>query len=229
MLMLFLLVMLTTNPAQSAGCAPGDPSVIAQDVHSPHFPATLALSATCLSTPSFTVQWVATDQTPNAGFTLDYGQSYRADGFHVRNDNNRNYKDRCFTARIRVLHLSTLNIFNICIMCLYRATEDFRIEYSEDNVDWTVAVEATMKGSIPPVDNCDDTAFYPATTDGGPPITFRYIRFTAISYYGGGAMLSFFRPRFYGKVDNRTKLVDLHVISSTILHLLYSTMFLSRL
>ncbi len=89
-----LLVSLTPNPAYAEDCVVDNPAVIAEDFYSNYFHASKALTASCTSTHFVFAHWVAPDTTQNSGFTLDYGEVRRADGFHLRNDNNQNFNDR---------------------------------------------------------------------------------------------------------------------------------------
>ncbi len=86
----------------------------------------------------------------------------------------------------------TLHICNY----VFRATVNFKVEHSMDNSVWATSLEAAFTGPFPPVHGCEETSFYPVQA---APISFRYIRFTALSYHQKGASLSFFQPRIIGQ------------------------------
>ncbi len=77
--------------------------------------------------------------------------------------------------------------------CISRATHEFVVEVSLDNINWWPVVEDTLPM---PEHDCSDTRFYPL---GPAVVTFKYARFTARSYLGTfGAALSFIMPRQTG-------------------------------
>ncbi len=79
----------------------------------------------------------------------------------------------------------------------HRATIDFLIEVSLDRLQWEVAVESSFPGPVPPENDCGPTLFFPANS--AAPVQFRYLKFTALTYYGNGASLQYISPRESGK------------------------------
>ncbi len=71
---------------------PGTPTVLAQQVfqNSAKFQAKYALAPSC----GETALWKGPHKEASVGFTVEYDKEYIADGFHVRNDPNRQYRDR---------------------------------------------------------------------------------------------------------------------------------------
>ncbi len=71
------------------------------------------------------------------------------------------------------------------------------MEVALDLNEWSVAVDASFPGPFPPPSDCEPTLFFAAAADA--PIFFRYVRFTAVTYYNLGAALQFIAPRQTGQ------------------------------
>ncbi len=90
---LFLLFFVGTRWSFTAPQrCPGEPTILSQDslAGADNKGADKALSPSCGSGGN----WIAADNVENAGFTLDYGAVWQADGFYLRNDPNTKYRDR---------------------------------------------------------------------------------------------------------------------------------------
>ena len=132
-----------------------------------------ALQPTCGQSGTY---WLGRDVTNGEYFVVDYGREVTADGFYVRNSNNDNHNDR--------------------------STGQFKVDTTSTDPaapggggSWT----NRDSGSFPTIvtEFCSDTLLVPAT-DG--VITFRYARFTALTYHLWGASLSYFGVREVGEL-----------------------------
>ena len=176
-------------------CSAGSPVVVSQDTWvGDEYLAEWALLPTCnAGTKAF---WVGPQRTEGAGFVADYGgeaSPVEADGFYLRNSKNGNNRDRWakVTSSFFACHLEK------CFFPTHRATIDFLIEVSLDQLQWKVAVESFFPGPVPPESDCEPTLFFPVNS--AAPVRFRYLKFTALTYYEKGASLQYISPRESGK------------------------------
>ncbi len=89
-----ILLLLLFGVAPSLGDCNGVPTVLLEQyddsLANGNYEAANALNPYCGDGG----YWLGTRDKGNVGFTLDYGKVIKADGFHLRNDPNRNSKDR---------------------------------------------------------------------------------------------------------------------------------------
>ncbi len=87
-----IFILLWTMVSPTLQDCPGTPTILKQDFYGSMavYHASNALMPDCGNGGT----WIAPDHNANTGFTLDYGNVYHADGFHLRNDPNRSYDDR---------------------------------------------------------------------------------------------------------------------------------------
>ena len=76
---------------------------------------------------------------------------------------------------------------SLALYLVFRATRDFTISMSNDNVNFDEVVEGTLTNAL----NKECSAIELETFDVSPPRMERFIKFTAVNYYGQGAALQY--------------------------------------
>ena len=137
----------------------------------------------CLTNHHRTWYWLLPDGIRGQGFTIDIGGTKAISEFYLRNTHNTIFNDRFVSLSVQC---STISVIPCNPTLMFdRGTREFCIETSTDRKNWSPAVKDTLFDARNL--GCD----IPIQTFSFQWRNVRFIRFTAMSFYGRSAGLEY--------------------------------------